>query len=45
MKTKAVSFASDAYFDLLAKRPELKEYFALGEKVIVVVDAVAYEVE
>ncbi|MBE2182000.1 MAG: VWA domain-containing protein [Anaerolineae bacterium] len=44
METQAVEFLSDAYFDLLIAHPELGEYFALGEQVIVVLDDVAYEV-
>lgn len=43
-ETVTVAFASDAYFDLLARLPELGPYFALGERVIVVFDGVAYEV-
>jgi Ca-activated chloride channel family protein len=38
MKTTRVTFASDEYFKLLADKPELKKFFALGEKVIVVLD-------
>jgi Ca-activated chloride channel family protein len=44
MTTEPVEFLSDAYFALLAEHPELAEYFALGENVIVVLDGVAYEV-
>ncbi|NLC55806.1 MAG: VWA domain-containing protein [Armatimonadetes bacterium] len=36
MPRRAVSFASDDYFALLAKEPKLARYFALGERVIVV---------
>ncbi len=43
-KPKQVSFGTDAYFDLLAQKPELLPYFGLGEKVLVVLDGVAYEV-
>jgi Ca-activated chloride channel family protein len=42
--TQKVVFASDAYFELLARKPELAPFFALGERVIVVLDGVAYEV-
>mgnify|MGYP005843260401 FL=1 len=35
---------SDEYFDLVAEHPELGDYFALGERVIVVFEGVAYEV-
>ncbi len=34
-----VSFGSDAYFKLLAEKPELLQYFTLGEQVIVVLQA------
>jgi hypothetical protein len=44
METQDVVFLSDAYFDLLLEKPELAEYFALGELVIVVLDGVAYQV-
>jgi hypothetical protein len=44
MTTQALPFLSDAYFALLTERPELGEWFALGERVIVVVDDIAYEV-
>lgn len=44
MTTQKVEFLSDAYFDLLLQIPELGEFFALGEQVIVVWDGVAYEV-
>jgi Ca-activated chloride channel family protein len=40
-----VTFASDAYFDLLAARPELASAFALGERVIALAaDGTAYAV-
>ncbi len=44
METQKVEFLSDEYFALLMEKPELAEYFALGERVIVVLDGVAYEV-
>jgi Ca-activated chloride channel family protein len=34
LQAQAVSFASDAYFELLAARPELRGAFALGPRVI-----------
>ncbi|HZS00471.1 MAG TPA: VIT domain-containing protein [Chloroflexota bacterium] len=43
-ETRRVAFGSDAYFALLAERPELAAYFAVGERVIVVLDGQAYEV-
>jgi Ca-activated chloride channel homolog len=44
MTTTKVGFGSDGYFDLLAARPEWGEYFALGERVILVAEGTAYEV-
>jgi len=44
MTTQKVDFLSDAYFDLLTQRPELGEYLALGERVIVVLDDMVLEV-
>jgi Ca-activated chloride channel family protein len=42
--SQQVGFGSETYFDLLAARPELGRYFALGDRVIVVLDGRAYEV-
>ena len=39
-----VGFLSDEYFDLIETYPDLGEYFALGEEVIVVYKGVAYQV-
>jgi Ca-activated chloride channel family protein len=39
-----VGFAGDAYFELLSAAPELGQYLALGSRVLVVHDGVAYEV-
>lgn len=44
METEKIEFLSDAYFDLIDSIPVLSEYFAVGERVIVVVDGTAYEV-
>ncbi|GAB4332066.1 MAG: hypothetical protein Kow00117_16770 [Phototrophicales bacterium] len=44
MTTNQVVFLSDEYFDLLEEFPELADYFALGDHVIVVLNGVAYEV-
>jgi Ca-activated chloride channel family protein len=44
METQQVVFLSDEYFALLDSNPALGEYFALGDRVIVVIDGVAYEV-
>lgn len=44
METVKVEFLSDDYFDLLADYPELGEYLAQGENVIVVWEGVAYEI-
>lgn len=43
-ETVQVTFATNAYFELLAQQPELAPYFALGTRVIVVLGGVAYEV-
>ena len=42
--TTQMTFGSDSYFGLLAAHPEWAKYFALGERAIVVLDGVAYEV-
>lgn len=39
-----VGFASDDYFDLIAEEPVLGDYFALGQRVIVVYRGQAFEV-
>ncbi|MCR4407943.1 MAG: VIT domain-containing protein [Anaerolineae bacterium] len=39
-----IGFGSDAYFELLAVRPEWGKYFAVGQYVIVVLDGTAYQV-
>jgi Ca-activated chloride channel family protein len=44
MQTTQVEFLSDAYFSLLAQFPALAEYFAIGERVIVVYEGTVYEV-
>ena len=44
MTASRVGFGSDDYFELLAARPEWGRYFALGRRVIVVLDGTAYEV-
>jgi Ca-activated chloride channel family protein len=44
MSTTQVGFGSEAYFDLLAARPEWGQYLALGERVIFVAEGAAYEV-
>ena len=44
MTVQDVEFASDAYFALLNDNPNLAPAFALGQRVVVVVDDVAYRV-
>ena len=44
MQPQPVAFASDAYFDLLTTVPELGQYLALGEAVLVVHEGTAYQV-
>lgn len=39
-----VGFLSDAYFDLLSAAPDLGQYLALGEQVIVVYQGIAYQI-
>ena len=39
-----VGFASDAYFDLLSAAPKLGQYVALGPRVLLVHEGVAYEI-
>jgi len=42
-ETKKVELFSEEYFELVRKHPDLGKCFALGERVVVVVSAVAYE--
>lgn len=44
MKTMDVGFGSANYFALLAARPEWGRYFAVGDKLIVLLDGVVYRV-
>jgi Ca-activated chloride channel family protein len=44
IKTVKVAFLSDDYFRLIESRPELSAAFALGDRVITVVNGIAYEV-
>jgi Ca-activated chloride channel family protein len=44
MSTIKVTFGSPQYFDLLKQHPEWSKYVAVGEKVIFVVNGVAYEI-
>jgi len=44
MTTQQVAFLSDEYFALLEQVPQLSDYFAIGERVIVVIEGLAYEV-
>ncbi len=44
MTPQKVGFASDAYFDLIAAAPELGDYLALGQRVLVVYGGQVYEV-
>ena len=45
MKLIPVVFLSDDYFKLLDGHPEIKDYLAIGDHVIIVVGDVAYEVK
>lgn len=44
MKPETIRFGSDAYFKLLAGRPEIARYLALGDKVTVVLQSKAYSI-
>ncbi|MFN8530267.1 MAG: VWA domain-containing protein [Anaerolineae bacterium] len=44
MTTTKVAFLSDEYFALIDQNPVFAEYFAVGDRLIVVVDNIAYEV-
>ncbi|MBI2919809.1 MAG: hypothetical protein HYY18_01840, partial [Planctomycetes bacterium] len=44
METLKVEYLSDEYFKLLKEKPELGRYFALGNRVVVVLGDKAYEV-
>ena len=40
----SLTFASDAYFELLKQKPKLADYFSLGERVVVVFEGKVYRV-
>lgn len=42
-ETKKVELFSDEYFELVRKYPELAKCFALGQRVVVVAEGIAYE--
>jgi len=44
MTTTKIEFGSEAYFALIANNPMMSKYLALGSRVIVVVNGVAYEI-
>lgn len=44
LERKQIKFMSDDYFNLLAKYPTAKDFLALGVRVLVVFDGIAYEV-
>ncbi len=44
MKPIQVKFLSDEYFKLLTDHPEIKDYLALGEHVVIVIGTDAYEI-
>lgn len=44
MSTTKIAFGSSQYFDLLKQHPEWSKYAAVGERVIFVVNGVAYEI-
>jgi Ca-activated chloride channel family protein len=45
MRATRLQFGSPAYFRLLAEHPQWGKYLAVGERVIVVLDGAAYQVE
>lgn len=45
LKLVPVTFLSDEYFKLLADHPEIKDYLAIGDHVIIVIDTTAYEIK
>src|SRR5262249_51731240 len=45
MKVQQVVFLSDEYFKLLDTHPEIKDYLAIGDHVIIVIGDTAYEVK
>jgi hypothetical protein len=44
MVTQKFVFLSDGYFNLLNSLPQIGEYLALGDRVIFVIDDIAYEI-
>ncbi len=44
MEEEKVIYLSEEYFTLLAEKPELGQYFALGKEVVVCLDGVAYRI-
>ena len=44
LTAQKIGFGSETYFDLLAARPDVGAYLALGDRVVMVVDGMAYEV-
>ncbi|MBI2920665.1 MAG: VWA domain-containing protein [Planctomycetes bacterium] len=44
VKTTKVEYLSDEYFKLLKEKPELGKYFALGDRLVVMVGDAAFEV-
>ncbi|MBC7232903.1 MAG: VWA domain-containing protein [Chloroflexi bacterium] len=45
MRVTRLQFGSPAYFQLLAKHPQWGKYFAIGGRLIVVLDGTAYQIE
>ncbi len=44
MEERTIVYLSPEYFDLLAEKPELGRYFALGKEVVVCMDGAAYRI-
>lgn len=45
MKLQTVTFLSDDYFKLLNDHPEIKDYLAIGDHVLIVIGETAYEIK
>jgi hypothetical protein len=45
MRTTAVQFGSETYFALLEDHAEWGQYFAVGDRIIVVLEGTAYQID
>ena len=44
METEQIEYGGAAYFDLIAKHPELSRYLAIGKRVILCYKSKCYEI-